>query len=104
MNEGDQLVMENLQNMPADKGYEVPLVTRVDHWANSLLLEALQGLIKRFGAGIVGTDNDLCLYRLIETNTPEKDKAENTFFWSREVLKEVQIRLAENRISWPLKE
>jgi hypothetical protein len=103
MNEGDQLVMGNLQNMPSDKGCE-EFASRVYHWTNSLLLEALQGLIKRYGAGIVKLDNDPCLYCLIETNTPEKDKVENTFFWSREVLKEVQIRLAENRISWPLKD
>jgi hypothetical protein len=95
--------MENLQNMPVNKGCGEP-ASRVHHFSNPLLLEALQGLIKRFGAGIAEVDNDFCLYRLIETNTLEKDKVENTFFWSREVLKEIQIRLAENRISWPLKE
>jgi hypothetical protein len=93
--------MENLQNIPA--GCEAP-ASRVHHWTNPLLLEALQGLIKRYGATIVKMEDDFCLYRLVETNTLEKDKVENTFFWSREVLKEVQIRLAENRISWPLKE
>jgi hypothetical protein len=97
--------MENPQNMPANKGCEEPASrSRVHHWTNPLLLEAAHGLTKRYGAGIVEMDNDFCLRRLVETNTPEKDKVENNFFWSREILKEIRIRLAENRISWPLKE
>jgi hypothetical protein len=96
--------MENLQNIPADKECEAQSTSRVHHWANPLLLEALHGLIKRYGEGIVKMDDDFCLHRLIETNTLEKNKVENNYFWSREILKEVRLRLAENRISWPLKE
>jgi hypothetical protein len=78
-----------------------PTDSRVHHFMDWLLIEALEGMAKRFGAGVIDAD-DLELQRLIEENV-EKNKVEDSYFWGIEILKEFRERRSADSISWPPK-
>jgi hypothetical protein len=80
-----------IQDMPS---------SRVTHWKNALLIEALQGLIRRYGTGIIEA-NELELQRLILVYTAEKSAAEISLYWCKEILREFHYRLSTGRITWP---
>ena len=79
---------------------EQPSVSRVYHFTDALLIDALRGLVKRYGEDVIGAD-EASLRRLVEENIPEKDKVKDNFFWAVEILKELRYRRDTGRISWP---
>ncbi|MDR2176432.1 MAG: hypothetical protein LBP20_00115 [Treponema sp.] len=73
---------------------------RVACWTDELLTQALAGMARRYGTGVTEAD-DQELRRLILANTEEKDAAETSLFWSREILHELRRRVKTGKITWP---
>jgi hypothetical protein len=74
--------------------------TRIHNFSNDLLMDALSGLVKRFGPGVVEEKDGPCLRRVVEQNI-KKDRVEINYFWAAEILKEFHHRRGAGSISWP---
>jgi len=76
--------------------------SRFWHYSNDSLLECFDGLIKRYGEAVL----DLSLpyrevKRLVKSSTKITGGTKKNLFWTKQTLKEIQIRVAEGRIQWP---
>jgi hypothetical protein len=76
--------------------------SRIHSWEDELVIDAMQGLARRFGTSIFEA-NELTLCNLIKQNCINKEKGDNMLFWATEVTREFQHRITTGRITWPIK-
>ena len=80
------------------KSQNLPKLSRVHHFENALLLDAWNGIKRRYGTAIEYFSLDEReLSELIKANSLDISY-ENNYFWVLEVISEIKIRLLDGRI------